>query len=63
MVRADERLRAVAASDEAARLLGVAAGTPLLQVDRVSYTYADRPVEMRRGLYLTERYHYRNRLL
>jgi len=63
MVRADEKLRAVAASDEAAALLGVNAGSPLLQVDRVSYTYADRPVEVRRGLYLTERYHYRNRLL
>jgi len=63
MVRADEKLRAVAASVEAAALLGVNAGSPLLQVDRVSYTYADRPVEMRRGLYLTERYHYRNRLL
>jgi len=62
MVRADEKLRAVAASDEAARLLGVAVGTPLLQVDRVSYTYGDRPVEVRRGLYLTERYHYRNSL-
>jgi len=63
MVRADEKLRAVAASVEAAALLGVNAGSPLLQVDRVSYTYADRPVEMRRGLYLTERYHYRNCLL
>jgi len=48
---------------DVAALLGVAAGAPLLQVDRVSYTYADRPVEVRRGLYLTERYHYRNRLL
>jgi len=63
MVRADEKLRAVAASGDAAALLGVAAGSPLLQVERVSYTYADRPVEVRRGLYLTGRYHYRNQLL
>jgi len=62
MVRADEKLRAVAADDEAAAWLGVAAGAPLLQVDRISYTYGDRPVEMRRGLYLTDRYHYRNSL-
>ncbi|MFY1975981.1 GntR family transcriptional regulator, partial [Achromobacter dolens] len=34
----------------------------LLQVDRVSYTYGDRPMEIRRGLYLTDRYHYRNSL-
>ncbi|GAB1578258.1 MULTISPECIES: GntR family transcriptional regulator [Bordetella] len=62
MVRADEKLRAVAAPAEVAGLLGVAAGTPMLQVDRVSYTYGDRPVEVRRGLYLTDRYHYRNSL-
>lgn len=62
MVRADEKLRAVAAPDDAAQLLGVASGTPLLQVDRVSYTYGDRPMEVRRGLYRTDRYHYRNSL-
>lgn len=62
MVRADEKLRAVAATDESAGLLEVSPGTPLLQVDRISYTYGDRPVEVRRGLYLTDRYHYRNSL-
>ncbi|RTL43904.1 MAG: GntR family transcriptional regulator [Burkholderiales bacterium] len=62
MVRADEKLRAVAASPEAAGLLGLAAGTPLLSVDRVAYTYGDRPVELRRGLYHTEADHYRNQL-
>jgi GntR family transcriptional regulator len=62
MVRADEKLRAVAASAEAAGLLGLAAGTPLLSVDRVAYTYGDRPVELRRGLYHTEADHYRNQL-
>jgi len=62
MVRADEKLRAVIAPGEIAALLGVATGTPLLQVDRVSCTYGERPVEVRRGLYLTDRYHYRNSL-
>lgn len=62
MVRADEKIRAVGAPAEVASLLGVDLGTPLLQVDRVSYTYGDRPVEVRRGLYLTEHYHYRNSL-
>ena len=62
MVRADEKLRAVAASPEAAALLGLAAGAPLLSVDRVAYTYGDRPVELRRGLYHTEADHYRNQL-
>ncbi|MEI2415684.1 GntR family transcriptional regulator [Orrella sp. JC864] len=62
MVRADEKLRAVAAGQEAAALLQAEPGTPLLQVERVSYTYGNRPVEWRRGQYLTERYHYRNSL-
>jgi len=62
MIRADEKIRAVAAGEPEAELLGVAAGTPLLQVERISFTYGDRPVEMRRGLYLTSRYHYRNSL-
>ena len=35
-------------------LLGVGEGTPLLASERVSYTYGDKPVELRRGLYLTE---------
>jgi GntR family transcriptional regulator len=62
MVRADEKLRAVGAPAEVAGLLGVTPGAPLLQVDRVSYTYGDRPMEIRRGLYLTDHYHYRNSL-
>lgn len=59
MIRADEKLRAVAATPEVAELLDVAEGSPLLQVDRTSYTYGNRPVEMRRGLYRTDRQHYR----
>ncbi len=62
MIRADERIRAVAAATDAARLLKVAPGSPLLLVERVSYTYGERPVEVRRGLSVTERYHYRNTL-
>ena len=62
MVRADERIKAVAASRQAARHLNVAAGTPLLSVDRVAYTYGDKPVEWRRGLCLTEGYSYFNEL-
>ncbi|RYH25727.1 MAG: GntR family transcriptional regulator, partial [Alcaligenaceae bacterium] len=62
MVRADEKIRAVAADAEIAAMLGLTVGTPILQADRVSYTYGDKPVEIRRGWYHTERYHYRNRL-
>jgi GntR family transcriptional regulator len=63
MVRAEERIRAVAAAPEDATLLAVPPGAPLLQVERLSFTYDDRPVELRRGLYRTERFHYRNQLV
>ncbi|HET9823656.1 MAG TPA: GntR family transcriptional regulator [Burkholderiaceae bacterium] len=62
MIRADEQIRAVAADDVAARWLEVPPGSPLLSVSRVSYTYGDRPVELRRGLYHTRDHHYRNSL-
>lgn len=62
MIRAEEKLRAVAAGAAEAELLDVQPGTPLLLVERVSFTYGDRPMEMRRGLYLTTHYHYRNNL-
>ena len=45
-----------------AGLLDVSVGAPLLLVERRSLTYADRPVELRRGLYRTEAHYYRNEL-
>jgi GntR family transcriptional regulator len=62
MIRAEEGIRAVAADREVAQLLGVSERSPLLRVDRVSFTYGERPVEVRRGLYVTAHYHYRNTL-
>jgi len=62
MIRADERLRAVAAEERSAELLQVPTGTPLLLVERVSYTYGDRPVEVRRGLCVTRDHYYHNML-
>ena len=47
---------------EAASLLAVAPGAPLLQAERVTYTYQDRPVEVRRGRYVTDFFHYRSAL-
>lgn len=60
MIRAEEKIRAVAASPEEAELLAVPPGAPLLSVERLSFTYGDRPVELRRGLYQTASHHYRN---
>lgn len=62
MIRAEERLSAVAAESFAANHLSVQRGTPLLCVDRIAYTYGDKPVEWRRGLCLTDGYSYYNEL-
>ena len=62
MIRAEERIRAVAADRANAELLRVPEGSPLLSVERVSYTYGDRPVEWRRGLYSTAAHCYFNEL-
>ncbi len=62
MVRAEEKLKAVAADAASAKWLGVNEGHPLLQAVRLSYTYGDRPVEWRRGLYKTDSYFYRSEL-
>jgi GntR family transcriptional regulator len=62
MLKAQERIRAVAADAAAARILGAAEGTPLLAVDRVTLTYGDRPVEVRRGQCVTRAFHYLNEL-
>jgi GntR family transcriptional regulator len=62
MIRASEKIRAVAADATVAELLKVAPGFPLLSVDRVSYTYGDKPVEVRRGWYVTTRHFYQNDL-
>lgn len=62
MINAEERLRAVAADERSAALLAVAPGAPLLLVERIAFTYGNKAVEWRRGLYCTHRHHYRNDL-
>ena len=62
MIRAEEKLRAVAAAPDEAALLALPVGAPLLSVERLAFTYGDRPVELRRGLYHTAGHHYRNQL-
>ena len=62
MLKAQERIRAVAADVATAGILGTEEGAPLLAVDRVTLTYGDRPVEVRRGLCVTRAYHYLNEL-
>jgi GntR family transcriptional regulator len=62
MLKAHEKLRAVSADATSAGILNVRAGDPLLAVDRVTFTYGDRPVEWRRGLCATRHHCYVNEL-
>jgi GntR family transcriptional regulator len=62
MIRATEKIRALPADAAAAQYLQVDEGTPLLCAERVSFTYGDRPVELRRGLYSTAQHHYLSEL-
>ena len=62
MIRAEERLKAVTAEPVAAELLETAHGAPLLRVDRIAYTYDDRPVEWWRGYCNTTTHCYVNEL-
>jgi GntR family transcriptional regulator len=62
MVRAEEKIRAVLPDTEQAALLKVPKSTALLSVERIAFTYNDVPMELRRGLYLTDTHHYRNEL-
>jgi GntR family transcriptional regulator len=62
IIEVRERIKAVAASVEEGQLLEVAAGAPLLRVDRVAFTFDQKPVETRAILYNTANHHYQNRI-
>ncbi len=63
IVHAEEQLKAVTAPREAAAALGLSAGAPVLQIERVAYTYAEDPAELRRSWNDTRSHHYRNRTM
>jgi len=58
VLRTAERLRACLADAGVAKLLGVKKGGPLLEIDRVAYTYHSAPVELRRSLVNTAEHEY-----
>lgn len=59
IARGADRLKAVAASEEDAKRLQVAPGSPLLAVDRVAVTIDGRRAEWRVALCRTDTFHYR----
>lgn len=62
VIRAVERLRAVTADGPTGKALGVRIGDPLLEIERLAYTYRDRPVELRVSQVNTERHAYLSEL-
>jgi GntR family transcriptional regulator len=62
MVRAVEKIRAVMPDAGQSALLKIDQTVPLLSVERVAFTYNDTPMEMRRGMYVTDTHHYKNDL-
>jgi GntR family transcriptional regulator len=62
IIRAEERIQAIAADEDAAGLLGIAPNAPLLEIDRVAYTYGDQPVEWRVSRCNTQHHCYLNEL-
>ncbi len=61
--RADEELRAVAATREDAEHLNIAEGSPLLEIRRKAMDLGNRPVELRVSHCLTTHHHYVNKLV
>jgi len=63
IVHADEQLKAVRAPREAAAALELSVDAPVLQIERVAYTYGEDPAELRRSWNDTRSHHYRNRTM
>ena len=58
VVRSAERLSAALADRQSAKLLGIAAGSPLLRIKRTALTYHNVPVELRTSLVNTAAHEY-----
>ncbi len=63
ILHVEEQIKATAATDALATHLDVDSGAPLLTIERVAYTYADKAVELRRSHCDTRVHHYRNRIV
>ncbi len=60
VVKTVDKLRAVVADHEVAKLLNRPKGTPLLEIVRVAHTFGDKPVEYRCSLLASEDYEFVN---
>lgn len=60
---AKEQLRAIAATEQDAKLLQLEPGTPLLEIERVALTLDKEPVELRTSRCITTNHYYDNTLV
>jgi GntR family transcriptional regulator len=60
VLHAQEIIKAVAAPREVASLLGAPPGLPMMQIERLAFSYRHEPAELRRCLCDTRQHHYRN---
>ncbi|MGH8832503.1 MAG: GntR family transcriptional regulator [Polaromonas sp.] len=58
VLRTQERARAIAADRATARVLGVPAGTPVMEVHRLALTFGEKPVEYRISTINTQAHDY-----
>ena len=58
VVRTEERVSAIKASARIVSLLDLPADEPVLQIDRIAYTFNDEPVEFRRTIHESRMHHY-----
>lgn len=58
IIRTAEQLRAVKADQGVAEIFGIPAGDPVLEVQRIAYTFNDLPIEVRRSWVNTTDFHY-----
>jgi GntR family transcriptional regulator len=62
VLRAEERVKAVAAPEEAAAALGAPKAVPMLLIERVAFTYGNEACELRRSYNDTRQHHYWNQI-
>lgn len=62
MVRAEEKIKAIAADSLVAEQLSISQSAPVLMVERKSFTYGNKAVELRLAHYETSNLHYVNAL-
>lgn len=62
IISADEYLRADLASEEQSKLLDIESGSAVIKIERIGYTFENRPVEYRRATGRADRFRYHVKL-